>query len=53
MIYDARQIANWFIERAAKDGRALSIMSLLKLAYITHGWNLETRNAPLFNNRIE
>jgi uncharacterized phage-associated protein len=53
LTYDARQIANWFIERAAKDGRALSIMSLLKLAYIAHGWNLEMRNAPLFNNRIE
>lgn len=53
MTYDARQIASWFIERAAKDGRVLSIMSLLKLAYIAHGWNLEMRNAPLFNNRIE
>ncbi|MGC1468389.1 MAG: type II toxin-antitoxin system antitoxin SocA domain-containing protein [Sphingorhabdus sp.] len=53
MTYDARQIANWFIERAAKDGRVLSIMSLLKLAYIAHGWNLEMRNAPLFSNRVE
>jgi uncharacterized phage-associated protein len=53
MTYDARQIANWFIERAAKDGRVLSIMSLLKLAYIAHGWNLEMRNAPLFANRVE
>lgn len=53
MIYDARQIANWFIDRSAKDGRVISIMSLLKLAYIAHGWNLEMRNTPLFNNRIE
>ena len=28
-------------------------MSLLKLTYIAHGWYLESRNAPLFNNRIE
>lgn len=28
-------------------------MSLLKLAYIAHGWNLEMRNEPLFVNRIE
>jgi uncharacterized phage-associated protein len=53
MKYDARQIANWFIERAEKDGRILSIMSLLKLAYIAHGWFLETRDKPLFENRIE
>ncbi|MFK4794236.1 Panacea domain-containing protein [Sphingobium sp. ZW T5_29] len=54
MSYDARQIANWFIKRAANDGRVLSIMSLLKLAYIAHGWHLEMRGGkPLFDNRIE
>lgn len=52
-MFDARQIANWFIERATRDGRALSIMSILKLTYIAHGWNLEMRNAPLFSNRVE
>jgi uncharacterized phage-associated protein len=53
MTYDARQITNWFIQRASQEGRSLSIMSLLKLAYIAHGWRLEMQNAPLFNNRIE
>jgi uncharacterized phage-associated protein len=53
MPYDARQIANWFIDRATREGRPLSIMSLLKLAYIAHGWWLEMRNRPLFANRIE
>lgn len=52
-MYDARQIANWFIQRSTSDGKALSIMSLLKLVYIAHGWNLEMRNAPLFGNKIE
>lgn len=53
MIYDARQIANWFVTRAKQDGRTLSIMSLLKLTYIAHGWHLETQGAPLFPNKIE
>lgn len=52
-MYDARQIANWFVQRAQRDGRRLSIMELLKLAYIAHGWHLEMRNAPLFPNKIE
>ncbi|MFG6620625.1 Panacea domain-containing protein [Sulfitobacter sp. 1A05707] len=52
-MYDARQIANWFIQRSSQDGRSLSIMSLLKLVYIAHGWNLEIRNTPLFENKIE
>ena len=53
MAYDARQVANWFIQRAKDDGKQISIMSLLKLAYIAHGWRLEMRNEPLFNNKIE
>ena len=53
MADDARQVANWFVTRARQDGRSLSIMSLLKLTYIAHGWYLESRNEPLFPNRIE
>lgn len=53
MTYDARQIANWFIQRAKRDGKSLSIMSLLKLSYIAHGWRLEMMNEPLFQSRIE
>lgn len=51
--YDAKSIANWFLERAKRDGRVLSIMSILKLAYIAHGWRLEMTGEPLFSNRIE
>lgn len=50
---DARQIMNWFIERARADGRVLSIMSLLKLIFISHGWHLEIFKRPLFANRVE
>ena len=53
MSYDARRIANWFINRAEQEGKSLSIMTLLKLTYIAHGWHLEMRNAPLFDNKIE
>jgi len=53
LTYDARQIANWFVTRARRDDKNLSIMSLLKITYIAHGWFLEMRNTPLFSNRIE
>lgn len=52
-MYDARQIANWFVQRAEKDGKRLSIMQLLKLVYISHGWYLEMSGAPLIRNKIE
>ena len=53
MPYDARHIANGFIRRAAERGRVLSIMQLLKLVYIAHGWNLALYGQPLIKNRIE
>lgn len=52
-MYDARQVANWFIQRAAVEGKSLSIMQLLKLVYISHGWHLEVTGNPLFRNKIE
>jgi uncharacterized phage-associated protein len=52
-MYDARQIANWFVQRAQSEGRQLTIMSLLKLVYIAHGWHLEMRKSPLIPNKIE
>ncbi|MGQ3672296.1 Panacea domain-containing protein [Xanthobacter sp. TB0136] len=52
-MYDARQVANWFVERAKEDGRSLTIMQLLKLVYIAHGWYLEMSKSPLIRNRIE
>jgi uncharacterized phage-associated protein len=53
MTYDARQVANWFVTRSKREGRTISIMSLLKLTYIAHGWHLEMRDAPLFSNQVE
>lgn len=52
-MYDARQIANWFVEKGQQSGQRFSIMELLKLVYISHGWHLEVFDKPLFSNRIE
>jgi uncharacterized phage-associated protein len=53
-MYDARQIAAWFVDRAQRDGRTLTIMQLLKLIYIAHGWHLETTGGtPLIRNKVE
>lgn len=49
----ATQVANWFVTRAQRDGRVLSIMSLLKLVYFAHGWNLEIKKTPLIGENIE
>lgn len=51
--YDARQVANWFINRAKQDNLVLSVMAILKLSYIAHGRHLALYNAPLFKNQIQ
>ena len=52
-MYDARQIANWFIRRAHRDKRVLTIVGVLKLTYIAHGQYLSKRGTPLFSNEIQ
>ena len=48
--YDSRQIANDFLHLAEVDSRNLSIMTLLKLVYIAHGWSLALRDQPLITD---
>ena len=51
--YDSRQIANWFIRRINSDSRRTSIMKILKLVYMAHGWLLAINDRPLILDRIE
>lgn len=53
MYYDARQIANWFVARFRQDKRELTVMKLLKLVYISHGWYLGHTGEPLIAGTIE
>jgi len=53
MTFDARQIANWFVARYSEDGKNPSIMTLLKMTYIAHGWHLGIKGVPLFSNDIQ
>ena len=53
MAYDARQVANFFLDLADERGTPLTTMSLLKLIYYAHGWYLAEHNQPLIENRFE
>lgn len=53
MCYVASTIAGYFIEKSNKENAPLSVLQLIKLSYIAHGWNLALNDAPLISDRIE
>lgn len=54
MPYKALAVANFFIEKAKQEKKGdLSLLKLLKLIYIAHGWHLALMNASLIEESIE
>ena len=51
--YDSRLIANHLIRLSNKQGQRMSIMRLLKLAYMAHGWSLAIVEKPLINEYVQ
>lgn len=46
-------VANAVLDEAGRQGKKLTIMQLLKLVYIAHGWCLALLNLPLVNEEPE
>ena len=51
--YDSRQIANELITIANQHDQSMSIMRLLKLSYMAHGWTLAIVDEPLVNDYVQ
>ena len=51
--YDAREIANFFLDYAQEKGKSVTNLALLKIIYYAHGWHLKMREAPLVKNTFE
>lgn len=52
-MYDARQLANWFIQKSGTTLNTLTLSQLFKLIYIAHERYIEKSGRPLVINRIE
>jgi uncharacterized phage-associated protein len=51
--YDARAIANYFLELAKRDVKTLDLMKIQKLVYLAHGWSLAISGKPLITDKVE
>ncbi len=52
-MYDARAIANFFLDRAEAQGMKLTIMTLLKVLFFAHAWHLAKEAKPLIAQPFE
>lgn len=50
--YPALAVANSVLDVAKSQGKSLTIMQLLKLVYIAHGWTLGLLDQPLVNEPV-
>jgi uncharacterized phage-associated protein len=53
MCYISSTIAGYLIDKSQKDNAPLSVLQLVKLTYIAHGWHLAVYGTPLISDRIE
>ena len=51
--HDSRAIANLYVRRAREDGEILTILPLVKLVYLAHGWTLGYTGKPLIADAVE
>ena len=52
-MYDARAVANFFLDRADERASTVSIMTLLKVLYFAHAWYLVKARKPLIAQPFE
>lgn len=52
-MYDARAVANFFIDRALSNARPITLMTLLKVLYFAHAWYLVKNDRALIAQPFE
>lgn len=53
MSHSSLAVANKILQVAEEKGLPLTIMQLIKLVYIAHGWTLALLDKPLVSDRVE
>ena len=53
MPYDPKAIANYFLDLARAQEKALTPLKIQKLVYFANGWHLAIKGVPLINEQVE
>ena len=53
MAYDAKAVANYFLDLAKANNTSLTPMKLQKLIFLSHGWHLAFFDEPLIVDQVE
>ena len=51
--HDSRAIANIFVEIYNNDNKRLSVITLMNMVYISHGWVLGYTGKPLISHKVQ
>jgi uncharacterized phage-associated protein len=51
--HDSRAVANELLRVAQENGKSLTIMQLIKLTYLAHGFTLGVLNRPLTSHEVQ
>ncbi len=52
-IYDSAQVANFFLKKAEKEDVPISMLKLVKLCYVAHGFYLGLTGKPLIREEVQ
>lgn len=53
MVYEAKAVANYFLDLAQGSSKTLNPMKIQKLVYFSHGWHLSVNDSPLIDEPVQ
>ena len=52
-VYDSAEVANFFLRKAKKEDVSISMLKIVKLCYVAHGFYLGLTGKPLIREEIQ
>jgi len=53
MSFESSKVANFFLDKGEEIGSPITMLKLIKICYVAHGWMLALEDKPLINETVE